>query len=59
MTVYEIVTPGGLPAGMREEIYQQRQIDWMRETCAAVVVGKGQGEVDKFRKWYLDITPEH
>ena len=35
----------------------QRQIEWMRETKAAVVVSEEQGEVDKFRKWGLDIIP--
>ena len=35
----------------------QRQIDWMRETRAAVVVSEEQGEVEKFRQWELDITP--
>jgi type I restriction enzyme R subunit len=39
-----------------EEIFLRRQIDWMRETRAAVVVSEEQGEVDKFRKWDLDIT---
>jgi len=29
----------------------------MRETQIAVVVSEEQGEVDKFRKWDLDITP--
>ena len=41
----------------QEAIYRQRQIDWMHETRAAVVVSEGQGEVEKFRKWNLDITP--
>ncbi len=41
----------------QEEILARRQIDWMRETRAAVVVSEEQGEVDKFRKWDLDITP--
>jgi type I restriction enzyme R subunit len=41
----------------QEEIFLKRQIDWMRETRAAVVVSEEQGEVDKFRKWDLDITP--
>jgi len=41
----------------QEEIYMGRQIGWMRETRAAVVVSEEQGEVDKFRKWGLDITP--
>ena len=30
---------------------------WMRETRAAVVVSEEQGEVEKFRKWDLDIIP--
>ncbi|SER19772.1 type I restriction enzyme, R subunit [Nitrosomonas sp. Nm51] len=34
-----------------------RQIDWMRGTRMAVVVSEEQGEVDKFRKWNLEITP--
>ena len=29
----------------------------MKETQIAVVVSEEQGEVDKFRKWGLDITP--
>ncbi len=41
----------------QEEILARRQIDWMRETKAAVVVSEEQGEVDKFLKWDLDITP--
>ena len=35
----------------------QRRIDWMRETRMAVVVSEEQGEVEKFRKWDLDIKP--
>jgi type I restriction enzyme R subunit len=34
-----------------------RQIGWMEETRTAVVVSEEQGEVDKFRKWDLDIIP--
>ena len=41
----------------QEEIFRRRQLDWMRETRMAVVVSEEQGEVDKFRKWELDITP--
>ena len=41
----------------QEEIYLQRQIDWMKETRKAVVVSEEQGEVEKFRKWGLDIIP--
>lgn len=40
----------------QEEVYRRRQINWMRETNMAVVVSEEQGEVDKFRKWDLDIT---
>jgi len=35
----------------------EEQISWTRETRMAVVVSEEQGEVDKFRKWELDITP--
>ncbi len=34
-----------------------RKPEWMRDTIMAVVVSEEQGEVDKFRKWGLDITP--
>jgi type I restriction enzyme R subunit len=44
-------------ADEQEEMFLRRQIDWMRETRMAVVVSEEQGEVDKFRKWDLDITP--
>lgn len=48
-----------LPSALDEQddIWRRRQIDWMRETQFAVVVSEEQGEVDKFRKWDLDITP--
>jgi len=41
----------------QEEQYLRRQVAWMRETRMAVVVSEEQGEVDKFRRWNLDITP--
>ncbi|OGP49970.1 MAG: DEAD/DEAH box helicase [Deltaproteobacteria bacterium RBG_13_43_22] len=41
----------------QEEVQRLRQIAWMRETRMAVVISEEQGEVDKFRKWKLDITP--
>ena len=41
----------------QEEIYVRRRINWMRETRMAVVVSEEQGEVDKFRRWKLDIVP--
>ena len=33
------------------------QIIWMQETRATVVISEEQGEVEKFRKWGLDILP--
>lgn len=44
-------------ADEQEELFRRRQLDWMRETRMAVVVSEEQGEVAKFRKWDLDITP--
>lgn len=44
-------------ADEQEELFRRHQIDWMRETRMAVVVSEEQGEVAKFRKWELDITP--
>jgi len=41
----------------QEEVYCRRQIQWMRETRIAVVVSEEQGEVKKFQKQRLDITP--
>lgn len=36
---------------------RRKQIGWMRETRAAVVASEEQGEVQKSRRWGLDITP--
>lgn len=36
---------------------RQRQLAWVKATKAAVVVSEEQGEVDRFRKWDLDIKP--
>ncbi|MBN1843806.1 MAG: type I restriction endonuclease subunit R [Deltaproteobacteria bacterium] len=41
----------------QDAIFRRRQIAWMRETQMAVVVSEEQGEMEKFRKWDLDITP--
>ncbi len=41
----------------QEEIDLRRQIEWMGETRAAVVVSEEQREVEKFRNRGLDITP--
>ncbi len=43
--------------GARGAFLVRRQIEWMRETRMAVVVSEEQGEVAKFQKWDLDITP--
>jgi len=47
----------GQAADDQDLIYRKRQLAWMRETQMAVVVSEEQGEVDKFRKWGLDIIP--
>ncbi|MCP4577353.1 MAG: type I restriction endonuclease subunit R [Deltaproteobacteria bacterium] len=39
----------------QEEVYLLRQVEWMRTTRTAVVVSEEQGEVEKFRKWDLNI----
>ena len=54
--IAELESERNMCRGEQEEVYLQRQIDWMRETRTAVVVSEEQGEVDKFRKWDLDIT---
>lgn len=36
---------------------RQRQLEWVKATKAAVIVSEEQGEVDRFRKWNLDINP--
>lgn len=55
--IRELEAELGTAADEQEEVYRRRQIDWMRETRTAVVVSEEQGEVEKFRKWSLDITP--
>ena len=44
-------------ADEQEAVFLRRRADWMRETRMAVVVSEEQGEVEKFRKWGLDVTP--
>lgn len=41
----------------QEEIYLKRQIDWMQKTQTAVIVSEEQGEIERFKKWDLDIVP--
>ena len=55
--IRELEAELGTAADEQEEVYRRRQIDWMCETRKAVVVSEEQGEVEKFRKWNLDITP--
>ena len=38
-------------------LMRKRQVKWMQETEIAVVVSNEQGEIDRFRKWGLDILP--
>ena len=40
-----------------EIVQRQEQLVWMRETEIAVVVSNEQGEVERFKKWGLDIMP--
>ena len=55
--IQELEAEHGKAPGEQEAIYLRRQIDWMRETHAAVVVSEEQGEVEKFRRWDVDIVP--
>ena len=55
--IKELKSKEARAADQQEAIYLQRQIDWMGKSRAAVVVSEEQGEVEKFRKWDLDITP--
>ncbi|MBS1940230.1 MAG: type I restriction endonuclease subunit R [Bacteroidetes bacterium] len=41
----------------QEVQYRQRQIAWMRGTRMATIFSQEQNEVDKFRKWDLDVLP--
>ncbi len=55
--IAELESAVGTAADQQEEIYRRRQIRWVKETQIAVVVSEEQGEVDKFRRWGLDIVP--
>ena len=44
-------------AEVQEAIFRQRQLVWMRETQIALIVSEEQGEVEKFKKWDLDVLP--
>ena len=53
----ELEAEHALAPGEQEAVHLRRRIDWMRETRAAVVVSEEQGEVEKFRRWDLDVVP--
>nr|MBC8363113.1 type I restriction endonuclease subunit R [Candidatus Desulfatibia profunda] len=55
--IAELEADLGSATDEQEEVYCRRQNEWMRETRTAVVVSEEQGEVEKFRKWDLDIAP--
>tara|TARA_Y100001958_G_C21232193_1_gene558043 strand:+ start:1 stop:2610 length:2610 start_codon:yes stop_codon:yes gene_type:complete len=38
-------------------LIRKRQVEWMRETEMAVIVSDEQGEIERFKKWGLDILP--
>lgn len=42
---------------LQEQLSQQRQWDWAKETEISVVVSHEQNEIDKFEAWGLDIEP--
>lgn len=53
----ELEKAAAAAADEQEELFLRRQLDWMLETRMAVVISEEQGEVDKFRRWDLDIKP--
>lgn len=40
---------------IEERLALEQQCDWMKATRIAVVVSEEQGEIEKFRRWNLDI----
>jgi len=42
---------------LQEQLSQQREWDWARETEISVIVSHEQNEIDKFEAWGLDIEP--
>lgn len=55
--IVELETALGTIKDEQDLANRQRQIAWMKDTQVAVVISEEQGEVDKFRKWDLDIRP--
>lgn len=42
---------------LQEQLTQQRELDWSKETEISVIVSGEQNEIDKFEAWGLDIEP--
>jgi type I restriction enzyme R subunit len=42
---------------LQEQLSQQRDWDWTKETEISVIVSHEQNEIDKFEAWELDIEP--
>lgn len=55
--IEELEASAGTLTDEQEESQLRRRIEWMCETQMAVVVSEEQGEVEKFKKWNLDIKP--
>jgi len=41
----------------QEEIMRQNHVNWLKETKMAVIISDEQGEIEKFKKWNIDIEP--
>ena len=42
---------------LQEQLTEQRNLEWAKETEIAVIVSHEQNEIDKFEGWNLDIEP--
>lgn len=42
---------------LQEQLTQQRELEWTKETEISVIVSGEQNEIDKFEAWGLDIEP--
>lgn len=42
---------------LQEQLAEQRNLDWSKETEISVIVSGEQNEIDKFEAWGLDIEP--
>lgn len=55
--IAELEAKVGKAEDEQEELFLGRQIAWMKETVAAVIVSEEQNEDEKFSRWGLDILP--